>query len=187
MTDPVGAEIVVEQDTPFLTPKRSSREVRPMSKVRDTARQLEDTAKEARRSTGQTTHTAPSEEHIDRPIEVRKSSSRNSSRSSDRKAMLQEALDLLGESRRETKRLELKEVVARQEETVQEMSRQMVEIEKQMTVELQQVRKQLQPIATSALDGPQRSYANSRTSIPTAPPTPIDALYCTIILKSRRR
>ena len=30
--------------TPFSTPKRPSRLVKPMSKVRDTARQLEDTA-----------------------------------------------------------------------------------------------------------------------------------------------
>lgn len=54
--------------------------------------------------------------------------------------MLQRALDLLAESRRETKRLqealkeqtemtgELKDVGAKQEETVREMGRQMVEI-----------------------------------------------------------
>jgi hypothetical protein len=51
MADPVGAEIVVEQDTPFSTPKRLSRLVKPTSKVRDTARQLEDTFKETTKST----------------------------------------------------------------------------------------------------------------------------------------
>jgi hypothetical protein len=118
--------------------------------------------------------------------------------------MLQKALDLLGESRRETKRLqealkeqiemtkELKGVVARQEETMHEMGKQMVEIKDQMTGELQQLREQLETISTCATNGSQRSYAditrsiplplqdNSRTSIPTAPPNPIDALYCTI-------
>ncbi|PNP57192.1 hypothetical protein FNYG_15279 [Fusarium nygamai] len=118
--------------------------------------------------------------------------------------MLQKALALLGESRRETKRLQEalkeqmemtsdpKEAVARHEETVQELGRQMVEIKEQMTEELQQVREQLETIATSATDGPQRSYAdatrltpfplqvNSGTSNPAAPPSPIGALYCTI-------
>ncbi|RKK51368.1 hypothetical protein BFJ69_g17946 [Fusarium oxysporum] len=136
MADPMGAEIVVEQDAPFLTPKRPSRVVKPTSKVRDTARQLEDTAKETRRNTRQTTRSVPVEEQIDRPTETRKSSGSGSS--SDGRAMLQKALDLLAESRRETKRLqealreqmemtkELKEAVAKQEETVREMGKQMV-------------------------------------------------------------
>ncbi|RYC77732.1 hypothetical protein BFJ63_vAg19394, partial [Fusarium oxysporum f. sp. narcissi] len=116
--------------------------------------------------------------------------------------MLQKALDLLAESRRETKRLqealkeqmemtrELKEAVAKQEETVHEMSKQMVEIKDQMTEELQRVREQLETIVTNAMDGPQRSYADvtrltaflphndSRTLA--APPNPTDMLYCTI-------
>ncbi|RKK63857.1 hypothetical protein BFJ69_g16850 [Fusarium oxysporum] len=75
MADPIGAEIVVEQDdAPFSTPKRLSRMVRPTSKVRDTARQLEDIAKETRKTTRQTTRNAPAEEQIDRPTETRKSS-----------------------------------------------------------------------------------------------------------------
>lgn len=118
--------------------------------------------------------------------------------------MLQKALDLLGESRRETKWLkealkeqmettrELKEIVKRQEETVQEMGRQVVEIKKQMTEELQQAREQLETIATNATDGPQRSYADitrstpfpqhnsSRILVPTASPNPMDVLYCTV-------
>ncbi|KAM6504661.1 hypothetical protein FSOLCH5_15522 [Fusarium solani] len=202
MADPVGAEIVVEQDTPFSTPKRSSRVVKPTSKVRDTARQLEDTAKETKKSTRYATRTTPAEEQIDRPTEARRSSSNSSS--NDGRAMLQKALDLLGESRRETKWLkealkeqmektrELKEIVKRQEEMVQEMGRQVVEIKKQMTEELQQAREQLETIATNATDGPQRSYADitrstpfpehnsARVSAPTASPNPIDALYCTI-------
>ena len=144
--------------------------------------------------------TAPAEEQIDRPAEVRKSSSS----SNDGRAMLQKALDLLGESRRETKWLkealkeqmettrELKEIVKRQEETVQEMGRQMVEIKKQMTEELQQAREQLEAIATNATDGPQRSYADitrstpfpqhncPRILVPTASPNPMDVLYCTV-------
>jgi hypothetical protein len=100
MADPIGTEIVVEQDAPFLTPKRSSRVVKPTSKVRDTARQLEDTAIETQRNTRHTTQNIPAEEQIDRPTDIQKSSG------SDGRAMLQKALDLLAESRRETKRLQ---------------------------------------------------------------------------------
>jgi hypothetical protein len=201
MADPIGAEIVVEQDdAPFSTPKRPSRMVRPTSKVRDTARQLEDTAKETRKTTRQTTRNVPAEEQIDRPTETRKSSGSGSS--SDGRAMLQKALDLLAESRRETKRLqealkeqmemtrELKEAVAKQEETVHEMGKQMVEIKDQMTEELQRVREQLETIVTNAMDGPQRSYADVTRLTPflphndsrtlAAPPNPTDVLYCTI-------
>ncbi|KAK7582896.1 hypothetical protein V3481_012192 [Fusarium oxysporum f. sp. vasinfectum] len=143
-----GAEIVVVQDdSPFLTPKRPRREVRPTSKVRDTARQLEDNVKETRKNTRQVTRTVPAEEQIDRRTEVPKSSATGSS-SSDGRAMLQNALDLLGGSRRETKRLqealneqieitrELKEAVAKQEETVHEMGKKMVEIKERTTEEV---------------------------------------------------
>ncbi|KAH7464199.1 hypothetical protein FOMA001_g17891 [Fusarium oxysporum f. sp. matthiolae] len=59
-----------------------------------------------------------------------------------------------------------------------------------MTEEIQQVREELETIATNATDGPQRSYADvtrlppflpqndSRTLA--APPNPTDALYCTV-------
>ncbi|KAG7000436.1 Retrovirus-related Pol polyprotein from type-1 retrotransposable element R1 [Fusarium oxysporum f. sp. conglutinans] len=174
MADPIGAEIVVEQDdAPFSTPKRPSR---------------------------MTTRNVPADEQIDRPTETRKSSGSGSS--SDGRAMLQKALDLLAESRRETKRLqealkeqmemtrELKEAVAKQEETVYEMGKQMVEIKEQMTEELQRVREQLETIATNATDGPQRSYADVTRLTPflphndsrtlAAPPNPTDVLYCTI-------
>ncbi|KAI3573032.1 hypothetical protein IWW34DRAFT_636081, partial [Fusarium oxysporum f. sp. albedinis] len=100
MADPIGAETIVEQDdAPFSTPKRPSRMVRPTSKVRDTARQLEDTAIETRRNTRQTTRNVPAEEQIDRPTETRRSNGSGSG-SSDGRAMLQKALDLLAESRR---------------------------------------------------------------------------------------
>ncbi|KAM6508156.1 hypothetical protein FALCPG4_018043 [Fusarium falciforme] len=87
---------------------------------------------------------------------------------------------------------ELKEIVKRQEETVQEMGRQVVEIKKQMTEALQQAREQLETIVTSATDGLKRSYADivrstsfpqhnsARISALTASPNPMDALYCTI-------
>ncbi|KAI7765540.1 hypothetical protein LZL87_007291 [Fusarium oxysporum] len=202
MADPMGAEIVVEQDAPFSTPKRPSRVVKPTSKVRDTARQLEDTAIETRRNTRQTTRNVPAEEQIDRPTESRKSSISGSGSNSDGRAMLQKALDLLAESRRETKRLqealkeqieitkELKEAVAKQEETVHEIGKQMIEIKDQMTEELQRVREQLETIVTNVIDGPQRSYANITRLTPflpyndsrtlAAPLNPIDVLYCTI-------
>ncbi|RKK45061.1 hypothetical protein BFJ69_g18273 [Fusarium oxysporum] len=201
MADPMGAEIVVEQDAPFSTPKRPSRVVKPTSKVRDTARQLEDTAIETRRNTRQTTRNVPAEEQIDRPTETRKSSGSGSG-SSDGRAMLQKALDLLAESRRETKRLqealkeqmemtrELREAVAKQEETVHKMGKQMMEIKDQMTEELQRVREWLETIVTNAMDGPQRSYADVTRLTPflphndsrtlAAPPNPTDVLYCTI-------
>ncbi|KAJ0127282.1 hypothetical protein HZ326_29614 [Fusarium oxysporum f. sp. albedinis] len=113
--------------------------VRPTSKVQDTARQLEDTAKETQKTTRQTTRTMPAEEQIDRPTKVRESSGSGSS-SSDGRAILQKALDLLGESRRETKRLQealkeqiemtrkLKEAVAKQEEIMHKRGKQIVQI-----------------------------------------------------------
>jgi len=55
---------------------------------------------------------------------------------------------------------ELKEAVAKQEETMHEMGKQMVEMKERMTEELQQARKQLETIATNTMDGPQRSYAD---------------------------
>ncbi|RYC77154.1 hypothetical protein BFJ63_vAg19972, partial [Fusarium oxysporum f. sp. narcissi] len=128
--------------------------------------------------------------------------SSGSGSSSDGRAMLQKALDLLAESRRETKRLqealkeqmemtkELKEAVAKQEETVREMGKQMVEIKDQMTEELQRVREQLESIVTNAMDGPQRSYADVTRLTPflphndswtlAAPPNPTNVPYCTI-------
>ncbi|KAI8417089.1 hypothetical protein FOFC_03402 [Fusarium oxysporum] len=116
--------------------------------------------------------------------------------------MLQKALDLLAESRRETKMLqeglkeqmemtmELREAVAKQEEIVHEMGKQMMEIKDQMTEELQRAREQLETIATNATDGPQRSYADVTRLTPflprndsrtlAAPPNLTDVLYCTI-------
>src|SRR6478609_7599917 len=182
MADPMGAEIVVEQDAPFSTPKRPSRVVKPTSKVRDTARQLEDTAIETRRNTRQMTRNVPAEEQIDRPTETRRSSGSGSgSGSSDGRAMLQKALDLLAESRRETKRLqealkeqmemtrELREAVAKQEETVHELGKQMMEIKDQMPEELQRVREQRETIVTNAGDGPQRAYADVTRLTPFLP------------------
>ncbi|RKL03356.1 hypothetical protein BFJ70_g17279 [Fusarium oxysporum] len=102
-------------------------------------------------------------------------------------------------SRRKTKQLQealkeqiemTRELVKRQKATMQDMSREMVEIKKLMTEETQQVREELETIATNATDGPQRSYADvtrlppflphndSRTLA--VPPNPTDALYCTV-------
>jgi hypothetical protein len=73
---------------------------------------------------------------------------------------------------------------------VHDMSKQMVEVKEQMTEELQRAREQLETIATSATDGPQRSYADITRLTPflphndsrtlAAPPNPTDVLYCTI-------
>ncbi|KAI8416573.1 hypothetical protein FOFC_02885 [Fusarium oxysporum] len=53
---------------------------------------------------------------------------------------------------------ELKEAVAKQEETVHDMGKQMVEIKDQIAEEVQRVREQLETIAANATGGPQRSY-----------------------------
>ncbi|PTD06123.1 hypothetical protein FCULG_00012259 [Fusarium culmorum] len=136
-----------------------------MSKVRDTARQLEDTAIETQRNTRHTTQNVPAKEQIDRPTETRKSSGSGSG-SSDRRAMLQKALDLLAESRRETKRLqealkeqmeitkELQEAITKQEEIIHKIGKQIVKMEEQMTEELQRACKQLETITINATDGP---------------------------------
>ncbi|RYC79453.1 hypothetical protein BFJ63_vAg17665 [Fusarium oxysporum f. sp. narcissi] len=200
MADPIGAETVVEQDdASFSTPKRPSRVVRPTSKVPDTARQLEDTAKETRKTTRQTTRSAPTEEQTDRTTDVRKTSG---SGSNDGRAMLQKALDLLAESRRETKRLqealreqmemtrELQEAIAKQEETMHEMGKQMVEIKDRMAEELQRIHEQVETVAANVTHGPQRSYADVTRLTPfiprndsralAAPLNSADVFYCTI-------
>ncbi|CZR49883.1 uncharacterized protein FPRO_16090 [Fusarium proliferatum ET1] len=194
MADPIAAEIVVEQDDPpFSTPKRPSQVVRQSPRHRPTTRRY--------RQRNAKNHPADdakcTDRRTDRSNDRRPKTSSSGNSSSDGRAMLQKALDLLAESRRETKRLqealreqmemtkELQETVAKQGETMDEMK-------EQMTEELQRVREQLETIATSTTDGPQRSYADvtrSSTSMPltdprtatlTIPQIPMDTLYCTI-------
>ncbi|KAG7403568.1 hypothetical protein Forpe1208_v016222 [Fusarium oxysporum f. sp. rapae] len=84
---------------------------------------------------------------------------------------------------------ELKEAVAKQEETVHDIGKQMVEMRDQMAEELQRVLEQLETIAVSATDRSQRSYTDA-TRHPfsphddswtlAAPPNPTDVLYCTV-------
>jgi uncharacterized coiled-coil protein SlyX len=64
---------------------------------------------------------------------------------------------------------ELNEAVAKQEETVHEMGKQMVEIKEQITEKLQRVREELETIATNATDGSQRSYADVTRLTPFMP------------------
>jgi hypothetical protein len=67
-----GNAIVVGLDAPFSTPKRSNRVVKQATKVRDTARQLEDTPKETKKSTRYATRAASNENGTDRTTEPKK-------------------------------------------------------------------------------------------------------------------
>jgi hypothetical protein len=159
--------------------RRPSRVVKPTGKVRDTARQLEDTAIETRRNTRHTTRNVPAEEQIDRPTDTRKSS--DSGSGSDGRAMLQKALDLLAESRRETKRLqealkeqmemtkELQEAAAKQEQTVHGMGKQMVEMKEQMT-EDQPFRCAQTAVSRASPHTPTRAYLLSMALTPCREP-----------------
>ena len=107
MADPVGAEIVVEQDAPFSTPPtRWRRVVKPKTKFQDTARQLDDTAQETIRSTRYATRPASIEGEPDQAGGARKG------RSSDAKSILLQIVELLDKSSAET--AELKDVIATQ-------------------------------------------------------------------------
>lgn len=195
MVEPVATEIVVEQGAPFSTPtKRSGRVARPSTKVRDTARQLDDTGKEARRITRNATRAASIETETDRPTEPRKNSG-----SSDGRAMLQKVLELLAESRTETKWLkeafmEQKDIIENLQAMNRDMARQLKETKEQMAEEMGQVREQLEAIATRVTESPQLSYAEVARSPPSSQPSNIrtlstsnttasnvtDTLYCTI-------
>ncbi|EXM12445.1 hypothetical protein FOTG_19053 [Fusarium oxysporum f. sp. vasinfectum 25433] len=81
---------------------------------------------------------------------------------------------------------ELKEAVAKQEETVHDIGKQMVEMKDQMAEELQRVLEQLETIAANATDRSQRSYTdatrhpfspNNDSWTLAAPPNPTDVFY----------
>ncbi|KAL6405804.1 hypothetical protein AUP68_10943 [Ilyonectria robusta] len=138
--DRVDGRDTIEQDTPFSTPKRPSRVAKPTSKVRDTAQQLENAAKETIRR--HATRTTSSGGETERPSEGRKSSSSNG------RAMPHKALELLGESRTKTQWLkemlvEQKEIISKQQDMIRDLNRQLEETEKQLGDDLKQVREQL--------------------------------------------
>ncbi|OHE90225.1 zinc knuckle [Colletotrichum orchidophilum] len=208
MAEPIEAEIVVDpDDAPFSTPKRPIRVARPTIKIRTTTRQDEETVQEPKRTIRNTTRSASIEGTAERVSETRRSSGGGgSSGSNDGRAMLQKALELLGESRKESQWLKeaLKrqmEVAQKQEEMIRDLSLKLDETTKQMNEELKQsreelklVREQLETIATNATQSPSMSYADVARSAPSSQPTNLrtissfntkpsnlsDTLYCTI-------
>ncbi|KZL86802.1 reverse transcriptase, partial [Colletotrichum incanum] len=201
MAEPMEAEIVVEpDDAPISTPKRPIRVAKPTIKIRNSTRLGEESEQEPKRTTRNTTRSASIEGAAERATDIRRSSGGGgSSGSSDGRAMLQKALELLDESRKESQWLKeaLKrqmEVAQRQEEMIRDLSSKMDETTKQMNEELKLVREQLETIATNATQSPSLSYADVARSTPSSRPTNLrtlssfdttpsnfsDTLYCTI-------
>ncbi|KJZ68961.1 hypothetical protein HIM_11647 [Hirsutella minnesotensis 3608] len=203
MEEPAEAVIMVGQSaSPALTPaKRSTRVVRPSSKIREATQQLDDLADKTKRTTRLTTRVALDDIATNETTERRRLASGSNS-VNDGRAMLQKALDLLSESRQEIERLSRaivaqNEIISGQQQTIQELDRQ----GKETRDELRHIRVQLETLTTPASSlqsSPQMSHASAagssprvqtmnRGNIPAAQParqparTAVsDSLYCTV-------
>ncbi|KJZ70021.1 hypothetical protein HIM_10602 [Hirsutella minnesotensis 3608] len=185
--------------SPASTPaKRSTRVVRPSTKIREAARQLDDPAEKTTRATRLATRVASDDVVTSDTTERRKPVSSGSSGANEGRAMLQKALELLSESRRETQRLSRaidvqNEIIVKQQQMIQEMDQQ----GKEMRDELRHIRAQLETLTTPASSlqsSPQMSYASAagssprtqkmnRGNVPAAKPARTavsDSLYCTV-------
>ncbi|KJZ70544.1 hypothetical protein HIM_10088 [Hirsutella minnesotensis 3608] len=169
----------------------------PKKKV-EAARQLDDPAEKTTRATRLATRVASDDVATSNTTERRKLVS-SSSGANQGRAMLQKALELLSESRRETQRLSRaidtqNETISKQQQMIQEMDQQ----GKEMRDELRHIRAQLETLTTpvsSLQSSPQMSYASaagssprtqsiSQSNLPAAKSarTPVsDSLYCTVV------
>ncbi|KJZ68496.1 hypothetical protein HIM_12115 [Hirsutella minnesotensis 3608] len=171
METPAEAVIMVGRSaSPATTPaKRSTRVVRPSTKVREAARQLDDPAEKTTRATRLATRVASDDVATSDTSERRKLVS-SSSGANEGRAMLQKALELLVESRQETQRLSRaidaqNEIIFKQQHMIQKMDQQ----GKEMRDELRHIRAQLETLTTPASSlqsSPQRSYASAAGSSP---------------------
>ncbi|KJZ69746.1 hypothetical protein HIM_10857 [Hirsutella minnesotensis 3608] len=199
METPAEAVIMLGQSaSPALAPaKRSTRVVRPSTKIREAARQLDDPVEKTTRATRLATRVASDDVATSDTTERRKLVS-SSSGANEGRAMLQKALELLSESRRETQRLSRaidaqNEIIFKQQQMIQEMDQQ----GKEMRDELRHIRAQLETLTTPASSlqsSPQMSYASAAGSSPRiqtmnqgnvpaakSPRTAIsDSFYCTV-------
>ncbi|XP_044714732.1 uncharacterized protein HRG_11767 [Hirsutella rhossiliensis] len=152
METPAEAVIMVGRSaSPASTPaKRSTRVVRPSTKIREAARQPDDLAEKTTRATRLATRIASDDVAISDATERRKVAS-SSSGANEGRAMLQKVLELLSESRQETQKLSRaidaqNEIISKQQQMIQEMDQQ----GKEMRDELRHIRAQLETLATPA-------------------------------------
>ncbi|XP_044722109.1 uncharacterized protein HRG_05024 [Hirsutella rhossiliensis] len=172
METPAEAVIMVGRSaSPASTPaKRSTRVVRPSTKIREAARQPDDLAEKTTRATRLATRIASDDVAISDATERRKVAS-SSSGANEGRAMLQKVLELLSESRQETQKLSRaidaqNEIISKQQQMIQEIDQQ----GKEMRDELRHIRAQLEALATPASSlqsSPQMSYASAAGSSPT--------------------
>ncbi|KAH6984054.1 hypothetical protein EDB80DRAFT_591697, partial [Ilyonectria destructans] len=176
MTSLANAETLVGPSGRVTTPMR----------LRSMKRKLEDTAKEPNKSsryaTRATTIATTIEGEVGHATDPRKG---NSSNNNEGRAMLQKALELLGEYRAEFQGLreaikeqngiisnqqevirDLKEAAEEQQNTAQELSQQLEDTKKQMGDELKLIREQLEAITASAAATPHISFADVMRSPP---------------------
>ncbi|KJZ70964.1 hypothetical protein HIM_09668 [Hirsutella minnesotensis 3608] len=200
METPAEAVIMVGRSaSPASTPaKRSTRVLRPSTKIREAARQLDDPAEKATRATRLATRMASDDVATSDTTERRKLATSSSSGANEGRTMLEKALELLSESHRETQRLgraidAQNEIIFKQQQMIQEMDQQ----GKEMRDQLRHIRAQLEILATPASSlqsSPQMSYASAAGSSPRiqtmnrgnviaakSPRTAVsDSLYCTM-------
>lgn len=166
--------IVVGQHAPGPMETRSSRRVvRPSTKVRDTAQQLEESAvKETKKS----------------------DNGKSSTGNNDGRAMLQKVLELLAESRTETKWM--RTALMEQSETMRQQQVMILELTRQLDAtktQLKEAHEKLDAI-TTRVESPLPSYAEIARTPPSSQPSNVrsfssglttpsmvtDTLYCTI-------
>ncbi|XP_044717870.1 reverse transcriptase (RNA-dependent DNA polymerase) domain-containing protein [Hirsutella rhossiliensis] len=166
-----AVNMVGRSASPASTPaKRSTRVVRPSTKIREAARQPDDLAEKTTRATRLATRIASDDVAISDATERRKVAS-SSGGANEGRAMLQKVLELLSESRQETQKLSRaidaqNEIISKQQQMIQEMDQQ----GKEMRDELRHIRAQLETLATPASSlqsSPQMSYASAAGSSPT--------------------
>ena len=174
MGDPVRAE-EAGLDAPPQT--RSGRVLGATTKVRDTARQLEDSVDKTKRNVPNVTPTASLEQDADRSSERPTSGGSGS----DGTATLRKLVELVGESRAEVKWLveaflEQKSIIQGLQATNQELAQQLKETNERTTSEIGQLRDQLEVIATRVTESPQLSYADVARPTPSSKPSNIRTL-----------
>ncbi|KAM4067660.1 hypothetical protein HRG_001519 [Hirsutella rhossiliensis] len=121
-----AVNMVGRSASPASTPaKRSTRVVRPSTKIREAARQPDDLAEKTTRATRLATRIASDDVAISDATERRKVAS-SSGGANEGRAMLQKVLELLSESRQETQKLSRaidaqNEIISKQQQMIQEM------------------------------------------------------------------
>jgi uncharacterized coiled-coil protein SlyX len=186
-------EIVVEVADRPPSPKRPSRTLKPSAKVREAMQSIEDATIAAKTATNEGTRTVAS-----RGTRALGTGYGANGRIEAGKSALQVLLEAINEQQNTI--CELRDVVSKQHDAIQELQRQLADTRTQLTEELKQARDQIDAlrrksaVTATAQASPSRSYAEIARTPPssqpsgirtlssqnTTPSTLTDTLFCTI-------